>query len=121
MLRDGSFERLCNFSSQALNPLAMFNLVTSSLRRLLARMTADDFECYDIYGDPHSNAVPCYVLDTVGASMCCDDTETCRPDGLCKGNPNGFTGPYDNGSAIWRRYCTDYTWQHPACLAIGPC
>ena len=76
--------------------------------------------CYNIDGSEDSQSSACYVLDSVGASMCCANGEDCRVDGLCTGSANGLTGPYDNGKAIWRRSCTDFAWQDPACVAIAP-
>lgn len=80
-----------------------------------------DGVCYYLDGSKNSEAKPCYALDRVGASMCCESTEDCRPDGLCMGDPNGLVGPYDNGTAFWRRSCTDFTWQDPACIALASC
>lgn len=77
--------------------------------------------CYNIDGSHDTASSACYLLDTVGASMCCRSTEECRLDGLCASPPYGLVGQYDNRKAIRRRSCTDYTWQDPACLAIGAC
>ena len=74
-------------------------------------------KCYFIDGSFDPAGGPCYGC-CVGASMCCYSGENCS-DGLCLSNPNGPVGLYDNGSSIWRRSCTDVTWQDPACLAIG--
>ena len=52
--------------------------------------------------------------------MCCYTGENCLSgSGLCLASPNGPVGPNDNKSSIWRRSCTDLTWQDPACLAIA--
>ena len=61
---------------------------------------------------------PCH--GNVGASMCCYSGEICSIGStLCVASPNGPVGQYDNGSSIWRRSCTDVTWQDPACFAIA--
>ena len=43
-----------------------------------------------------------------GHSMCCSQTNTCQPNGLCM----------DNGGNYWRESCTDSTWKDPACLQL---
>ena len=43
-----------------------------------------------------------------GHSMCCSQTNTCQPNGLCM----------DNGGNYWRESCTDSTWRDPACLQL---
>ena len=77
--------------------------------------------CYNLDGTVDGAASACYYLDSVGASMCCYPNEDCLPNGLCTGSPAGLVGPNDGGKAIWRRSCSDYTWQDPACIAIAPC
>lgn len=75
-------------------------------------------KCYFIDGNFDAAGGPCY--GNVGASMCCYGGEQCvEGSGLCLAEPNGVPGPYDNGSSIWRRSCTDVTWQDGACLAIA--
>lgn len=75
-------------------------------------------KCYFIDGSFDPAGGPCY--GNVGASMCCYTGERCLPgSGLCLASPNGNVAPHDNGSSIWRRSCTDTTWQDPACLAIA--
>ena len=75
-------------------------------------------KCYFIDGSYDPTGGPCY--GNVGASMCCYAGEECLfGSGLCLASPNGPVGPHDNGSSIWRRSCTDFTWQDPACLAIA--
>ena len=76
--------------------------------------------CYYIDGTVDRVASACYPLNTVGASMCCFANEKCLAEGLCLGAPLGLVGQYDDGMAIWRRSCSDYMWQDPACLAIAP-
>jgi hypothetical protein len=77
--------------------------------------------CYNIDGSIDRFSSACYFLSSVGASMCCQGNEEYLHDGLCAGAPNGPVGPDDDNKAIWRRSCSDYTWQDPACLAIAPC
>ncbi|KAM0794043.1 hypothetical protein BDR22DRAFT_967979 [Usnea florida] len=77
----------------------------------------NDHECWFIDGSLDLAGGPCY--HGVGASMCCYTGENCLPNGLCIATPNGPVGPYDNSSSIWRRSCTDITWQDLACLAIA--
>ena len=75
-------------------------------------------KCYFIDGSYDPAGGPCY--GNVGASMCCYTGKGCLfGSGLCLARPNGPVGPDDNGSSIWRRSCTDLTWQDPACLAIA--
>ena len=74
-------------------------------------------ECFFIDGSFDPAGGPCY--GNVGASMCCYSGENCQSSGLCLASPNGPVGQYDNGSSIWRRSCTDITWQDSACLAIA--
>lgn len=75
-------------------------------------------QCFFIDGSFDHAGGPCY--GNVGASMCCYTGENCQPNSaLCLTSPNGPVGPYDNGSSIWRRSCTDVTWQDAACLAIA--
>ena len=75
-------------------------------------------KCYFIDGSYDPVGGPCY--GNVGASMCCYSGENCYPgSALCLTSPHGPVGPYDNGSSIWRRSCTDFTWQDGACLAIA--
>ena len=77
-----------------------------------------DHKCYFIDGSFDDDGGLCNLL--TGASMCCYSGENCHPDsGLCIANPNGPVGPHDNWSSIWRRSCTDLTWQDPACLAVA--
>ena len=76
--------------------------------------------CYNIDGTKDAPSSACYFLSSVGASMCCWSGEECRPDGLCTGSPDGPVAAYDNAVSIWRRSCTDFTWQDPACVAIAP-
>ncbi len=77
-------------------------------------------KCYFIDGSYDPAGGPCYDPMTVGASMCCYNGENCYlGSALCMASPNGPVGPNDNGSSIWRRSCTDFTWQDPACLAIA--
>lgn len=76
-----------------------------------------DHKCYFLDGSFDPAGGPCY--GAVGASMCCYSGENCDPTGLCLASPNGPVGQYDNGSSIWRRSCTDVTWQDSACLAIA--
>ncbi len=80
-----------------------------------------DGTCYNIDGSIDHFTSACYYLNTVGASMCCQNDEDCLHDGLCTGAPKGPVGPDDDNKAIWRRSCSDYTWQNGACLAIAPC
>ena len=91
-------------------------------RATVANASAATGDCYFIDGSNDTSSRPCYALDTVGASMCCNSGEGCRPDGLCNGSPQyGETlGPYDGGKSIWRRSCSDITWQDAACIAIAP-
>jgi hypothetical protein len=79
--------------------------------------------CYWIDGLEATSNSPCYSLNSVGASMCCDapDGFGCIAPGICKSTPNGPVGPHDNGSSYWRAACSDNTWQDPACLAMAPC
>ena len=78
--------------------------------------------CYNIDGSPDAPAEPCYDLNTVGASMCCNSDDECLPEGLCAGSsPHGPVGEHDDDSSIWRRSCSDKEWRDPACLAIAPC
>ena len=44
------------------------------------------------------------------ASMCCDIRDTCVSDGLC------YSGWYDGNT--WRDFCTDKSWQDPACTKL---
>ena len=78
----------------------------------------NDHKCYFIDGSYDPAGGPCY--ENVGASMCCYTGEGCAyGSGLCLASPNGPVGPHDNGSSIWRRSCTDVTWQDLACLAVA--
>ena len=100
-------------------------LLYSSLPLLVAANPASQpfppessHKCYFIDGSYDPAGGPCY--ENVGASMCCYTGEGCHSSsGLCLTSPNGPVGPYDDGSSIWRRSCTDLTWQDPACLAIA--
>ena len=75
-------------------------------------------KCYFLDGSFDPVGGPCY--ENVDASMCCySGVQDCGLNGLCLDKPNGPVGEYDNESSIWRRSCTDYTWQDPACLAIA--
>lgn len=77
--------------------------------------------CYYLDGTMDEAASACYYLRSVGASMCCYSGESCLSSGLCLNSPAGLVGPNDGGKSIWRRSCSDYTWQDPACIAIAPC
>lgn len=96
-------------------------LLHSSISFLVAGFTPfapeSSHKCYFIDGTCDSAGGPCY--GNVGASMCCYSGDDCHPSGLCLASPSGPVGQYDNGSAIWRRSCTDFTWQDGACLAIA--
>ena len=76
-----------------------------------------DHKCYFIDGTFDAAGGPCY--SNVGASLCCYSGENCTHDALCLAAPNGTPGPHDNGSSIWRRSCTDSTWQDPGCPPIA--
>lgn len=101
--------------------VAMFKSPLMFLFATAAIRASSDGPCYNIDGSRDKGSSACYDLDTVGASMCCVGTEKCRVDGLCTGSPRGLVGPYDDDTAFWRRSCTDYTWQDPACMAIASC
>ncbi|KAL8848185.1 MAG: hypothetical protein Q9221_006793 [Calogaya cf. arnoldii] len=58
--------------------------------------------CYHIDGSEDTLSSACYILNTVGASMCCLKSEQCHDDGLCYGSPTGLIGPYDDDTSIWR-------------------
>ena len=76
-------------------------------------------KCYFLDGSFDPAAGPCYERIGFGASLCCYTGENCGQNGLCLGSPNGPVSSYDNGVSIWRRSCTDITWQDDACLAIA--
>lgn len=77
--------------------------------------TAGD-RCYWIDGTLANSLNPCYSLDSVGASMCCQNGQ-CQKSGLCN-----QTIVADTVSMYyWRGACSDYTWQDPACFPIAPC
>lgn len=105
------------------NSPPMLPIIAVSLCLLSAAAFSPSGEgpCYFIDGSRDVDSSACYLLDSVGASMCCKSTDECRLDGLCNGLPNGPVGQYDDDQAIWRRSCTDFTWQNGACMAIGPC
>lgn len=95
--------------------ISVFAVTTVALTPI---STESSPKCYFIDGSFDPAGGPCY--GNVGASMCCYDGEECVSlSGLCLATPNGLAGQYDNGSSIWRRSCTDVTWQDPACLAIA--
>ena len=100
-----------------------YALLYSSTSLLVASFSPfgpeSNHECYFIDGTFDPAGGPCY--GNVGASMCCYSGESCQPQsGLCLASPNGPVGQYDmNGSSIWRRSCTDVTWQDDACLAVA--
>lgn len=77
--------------------------------------------CFWLDGSQAIDLLPCHDLGRVGAAMCCGDKEDCVKEGLCTNSLNGLEGPYDNGKSIWRRACSDRSWQDPACMAFGPC
>ena len=77
--------------------------------------------CFFIDGSIDQSSSPCYVLTSVGASVCYRDGETCQEGSLCAGDSGDLVGPNDENNAIWRRMCSDYTWQDPACFASAPC
>ncbi|KAH7137523.1 hypothetical protein B0J13DRAFT_609540 [Dactylonectria estremocensis] len=97
--------------------MAMRNLI---LALLLAAQhaTSDTVPCYDMNGDlanPDLVATPCnpYAKGTTGShSACCSITnkDACLSTGLC-------LGPWSNSpnSVLWVAWCTDSTWQDPAC------
>ncbi|KAL8760001.1 MAG: hypothetical protein Q9199_000377 [Rusavskia elegans] len=58
--------------------------------------------CYYIDGSIDTDSSACYVLSSVGASMCCRDFEQCLKTGLCLGSPTGLVGQYDNDTSIRR-------------------
>jgi len=72
--------------------------------------------CYWIDGTLADSFNPCYNLNTVGASMCCQAGQ-CQPDGLCNQTIVAVTV----SMYYWRGACSDYTWQDPACFPIAPC
>ena len=81
--------------------------------------------CYWIDGTDADNRFPCYDLNSVGASMCCDsalrDFFNKCDGGICVFNFTlGTQGPNDQGSSYWRDSCSDPTWRDDACLAMGP-
>ena len=89
-----------------------------SISFLDAASSDSSHKCYFIDGSFDPAGGPCY--SNVDASMCCYSGEDCHwSSGLCLTGPNGPTGPDDGGSSIWRRSCTDFTWQDPACLGIA--
>lgn len=100
------------FLSILLCPVFCFSLVASG-------------RCFWIDGTEVINRFPCYDLNSVGASMCCDSTLRdyfvgCD-HGICVFNfTQGVEGPNDEGSSFWRDSCTDPTWMDPACLAMAP-
>lgn len=51
---------------------------------------------------------PCNAGDPV--SMCCHIADECRSDGLC--HSTWFDGN------VWRDFCTDKTWEDPACIKL---
>lgn len=98
-----------------------FVIVPMLYRLAAAKRPAGTGDCYFIDGSRDNGAKPCYQLSTLGSSMCCTQDEECRSDGLCLSTPVGeAVGPYDKGKAIWRRSCSDFTWQDAACQAIPP-
>ena len=102
--------------------LTMLFLVLASVVSFTTAWTpTDSGPCYFINGSRDVVGSPCYDLKTVGASMCCDRQtgDDCIQPGLCADAPFGAVGPYDNDQSIWRRSCSDYTWQDPACFAIA--
>lgn len=93
-------------------------LFSSSITAFAPFAPESAHKCYFLDGIFDKRGGPCY--GGVGASMCCYSDEQCDLTGLCLASPNGPVGQYDhNKTSIWRRSCTDETWQDPACFAIG--
>lgn len=82
--------------------------------------------CYWIDATEALDRFPCYDLNTVGASMCCDsalrDSFISCANGICAYTfTQGTQGPNDvESSSFWRDSCSDPTWRDPACLAMAP-
>ena len=113
------FQRPSPFNSQTV--LMLFFVLAIIILFVTAFPPTGEGPCYYIDGRIEQSGSACYYLNSVGASMCCASHEDCLPSGLCTGAPNGPVGPNEDNKAIWRRSCSDYTWQDGACLAIAPC
>lgn len=109
----------CPFYSQTI--IMLFFVLAIIITLVTAFPPTGGGTCYNIDGSVDRFTTACYYLNTVGASMCCQSDKDCLSAGLCTAAPNGPVGPDDDNKAIWRRSCSDYTWQDPACLAIAPC
>ena len=101
--------------------ILLFTTLYSSFSLLVATFAPfapeSSHKCYFIDGTFDPAGGPCY--GNVGASMCCYQDESCHPSALCLASPYGPVGKYDANESIWRRSCTDITWQDKACLAIA--
>ncbi|CAO1601401.1 hypothetical protein XANCAGTX0491_005064 [Xanthoria calcicola] len=100
--------------------MLLHSTMTLFLSSVAAFSPSGEGPCYYIDGSIDTGSSACYLLDSVGASMCCRGFEQCIGSGLCLSTPTGRIGQYDNDTAIRRRSCTDYSWQDGACLAIAP-
>lgn len=119
-----SFEPPCNNRNQYIMPSRSHQSFVLILLPIIAAFRTfpptGEGTCYNIDGSTEATVSACYSLDSVGASMCCHRSDLCNQDGLCITVPRGLIGTYDEGRSIWRRSCSDYTWQDPACLAMAP-
>lgn len=83
--------------------------------------------CYWIDGTEAADRFPCFDLNSVGASMCCDKAssaffDSCADGGICAYTyASGVQGRYDDGLSFWRDACSDPTWRDPACLHVASC
>lgn len=82
--------------------------------------------CYFIDGNEAADRFTCSDLNTVNASMCCEQDASAYfnscINGICAYTyAPGAQGQYDNELAFWRDSCSDPTWRDPACVKIASC
>lgn len=71
--------------------------------------------CYYPNGNSsiHDKSVPCSTLNGE-VSMCCDETDKCLTNGLCK--YSGSSGVANSEVLYWRDTCSNSDWTNPRCL-----